>query len=101
MPASSTGASTTSGASCIPNGESYIQVAARVGAWYDTLTRDTVVAAHGGTARALIAHLRIAEPEAATHYTIEHGVVYVYGNGSLGAVCVSARQCAEGRAIPA
>ena len=67
----------------IPNGESYIQVAARVGAWYDTLTRDTVVAAHGGTARALIAHLRIAEPEAATHYTIEHGVVYVYGNGSL------------------
>jgi broad specificity phosphatase PhoE len=67
----------------IPNGESYVQVAQRVGEWCDTLTRYTVVAAHGGTARALIAHLRIYEPEAATHYSIEHGVVYVYGNGGL------------------
>jgi broad specificity phosphatase PhoE len=67
----------------IPNGESYAQVALRVGAWYDALKRDTVVAAHGGTARALIAHLRIVEPEAAAHCSIEHGVVYVYGNGSL------------------
>jgi probable phosphoglycerate mutase len=67
----------------IPNGESYRQVAARVGEWSDALARDAVVAAHGGTARALIAHLRIAEPEAATHYSIEHGVVYVYRDGSL------------------
>jgi broad specificity phosphatase PhoE len=65
-----------------PGGESYVQVAARVGDWYDTVERDTVVAAHGGTARALIAHLKVAPPEDATHYSIEHGVVYVF-SGNL------------------
>ena len=36
-----------------PGGESYQQVAVRVGAWYAAAERDTVVAAHGGTARLL------------------------------------------------
>jgi len=67
----------------IPGGESYAQVALRVGDWYDTVERDTVVSAHGGTARALIAHLRIAPPEDATHRPIEHGVVYVFAGSSL------------------
>lgn len=66
-----------------PGGESYAQVAARVGAWYATLDRDTVVAAHGGTARALIAHLGIAAPEDATHQTIDQGVVYVFADDCL------------------
>jgi len=35
-----------------PGGETYEEVARRAGAWYATLDRDTVVTAHGGTARA-------------------------------------------------
>src|SRR4029078_4164043 len=46
-----------------PGGETYEEVARRVGEWYATLTRDTVVTAHGGTARALIGYLKIATPE--------------------------------------
>jgi broad specificity phosphatase PhoE len=66
-----------------PGGENYEQVAARVGAWYRTLTRDTVVAAHGGTARALVAYLKIASAEDAMHYPIDHGVVYVLRQGTM------------------
>ena len=66
-----------------PGGESYAEVTARVGAWYDQLDRDAVVAAHGGTARALVAHLAIAAPDDATHQSIDQGVVYVYADGRL------------------
>jgi len=66
-----------------PNGQSYVEVAARVGAWYQTVTRHTVVAAHGGTARALVAHLAIAPPQDATHYAIDQGVVYVFAAGEM------------------
>jgi broad specificity phosphatase PhoE len=66
-----------------PGGESYAQVTARIGAWYETVDRDTLVAAHGGTARALVAHLKIAQPEDATHYSIDQGVVYVFAGGRL------------------
>jgi len=66
-----------------PGGESYAQVAARVGAWYAALTRDSVVAAHGGTARALIAHLGIAPPEQAANTDIAQGVVYVLDGTSF------------------
>src|SRR5262245_8538954 len=45
-----------------PGGESYAQVGGRIRDWYERLERDTVVAAHGGTARALIAHLGLAPP---------------------------------------
>lgn len=66
-----------------PGGESYAQLTARVGDWHDRLTRDTVVSAHGGTARALIAHRAIARPEDATHYSIDQGVVYVFSENGL------------------
>jgi probable phosphoglycerate mutase len=66
-----------------PGGESYAQVTVRVGEWYDALDRDIVVAAHGGTARALLAHLAITTPDAATHAPIEQGVVYVFSGGTL------------------
>jgi broad specificity phosphatase PhoE len=66
-----------------PNGESYIEVTARVGAWYQTVARHTVVAAHGGTARALVAHLAIAPPQDATHYAIDQGVVYAFAAGGM------------------
>lgn len=64
-----------------PGGESYAQVTIRVGQWYDAIDRDTVVAAHGGIARALIAHLKFAPPQDATHYSVEHGVVYGFAAG--------------------
>jgi broad specificity phosphatase PhoE len=66
-----------------PGGESYAQVTDRVGAWCRTLDKDAVVAAHGGTARALVAHLGIAPPEDATHFPIDQGVVYVFADGAL------------------
>jgi probable phosphoglycerate mutase len=66
-----------------PGGETYEEVAQRVGAWYAGLARDTVVSAHGGTARALVALLAIAPPEDAVHHPIEQGVVYVFEGNRL------------------
>ena len=61
-----------------PGGESYVMVSVRMRAWYDSLTRDTVAVAHGGTARGLIATLGIAKPAAAPLLDIGQGVVYVF-----------------------
>src|SRR5580704_1282116 len=66
-----------------PGGENYRQLALRVAAWYATLTRDTVVCAHGGTGRAMVAVLGIAPPEQAVHHTIDQNVVYVLAPNSL------------------
>jgi broad specificity phosphatase PhoE len=66
-----------------PGGENYRQLALRVGAWYANLERDTVVCAHGGTGRALVALLGIAPPEQAVHQEIDQSVVYVLAPKSL------------------
>jgi probable phosphoglycerate mutase len=66
-----------------PGGESYRDVAKRVAAWYATVTRDAVVTAHGGVARALMANFHILPPEEATHADIAHGVVYVFAGGTM------------------
>jgi len=66
-----------------PGGESYREVAERVAAWYTTVTRDSVVAAHGGVARALMANFHILPEEEAMHADIPHGVVYVFDGGTL------------------
>jgi broad specificity phosphatase PhoE len=66
-----------------PGGENYRQLALRVGAWYATLKHDTVVCAHGGTGRALVALLDIAPPEEAVHQEIDQGLVYVLAPGSI------------------
>jgi probable phosphoglycerate mutase len=66
-----------------PGGESYREVARRVAAWYATVTRDTVMTAHGGVARALMANFHILPEEEATHADILHGVVYVFDGGKL------------------
>lgn len=66
-----------------PGGESYRAVTARVGGWYASLARDTVVAAHGGVARGLIAHFNILPHEEAAHADIVHGVVYVFAGGTM------------------
>lgn len=66
-----------------PGGESYRAVAKRVGEWYATVTRDTVVVAHGGTARALFANFHIMSADEATHAEVAHGVIYVFSNGTM------------------
>ena len=66
-----------------PSGESYAQLAARVKAWYATLTRDTVVAAHGGTTRVLMVITGATSTEEAADCPIKQGAVYVFGGGKL------------------
>jgi probable phosphoglycerate mutase len=66
-----------------PGGETYEEVARRVGAWCAGVERDTVICAHGGTGRALAALLGVAPPEDATHQPIEQGVVYVFEGNRL------------------
>ncbi len=66
-----------------PDGESYRDVAGRVASWYATGARDTVVAAHGGVARALMANFCVLPKEEAVHAEIVHGVVYVFAAGTL------------------
>ena len=66
-----------------PEGESYQQLTTRVSEWYRSLRRDTVAAAHGGVARALMAHLKIDDHDGATHRNIEQGVVYVFQGGGV------------------
>ena len=66
-----------------PGGECYRDVAARVGAWYATVTRDTVVVAHGGVARALMANFNILPEEEAAYADISQGVVYVFAGSTM------------------
>jgi broad specificity phosphatase PhoE len=66
-----------------PGGESYVAVQARMQEWYASLATDTVVAAHGGTARALMVALGIETPLSAADLTIEQGAVYVFRDGGL------------------
>jgi probable phosphoglycerate mutase len=67
----------------LPGGESYAQLELRVGAWYESLERDSVVTAHGGVCRALIAHLDLAQPAAASTGDIGQGCVYVFDGNSM------------------
>jgi broad specificity phosphatase PhoE len=66
-----------------PGGESYRDISRRVASWYASVTRDTVVSAHGGVARALMANFCILPEEEATHAEIAHGVVYVFAGGMM------------------
>ena len=61
-----------------PAGESYAQLTRRIGEWLGTVQEDTVVSAHGGTARALIAYFALVSKEDAPRYSIDQGVVYVF-----------------------
>jgi probable phosphoglycerate mutase len=63
-----------------PGGESYAQVALRMRDWYEALEGDTVVVAHGGTARALIAVLGVAPPARAPSIDIGQGIVYRFAD---------------------
>ena len=66
-----------------PGGESYRQLTERIGAWYAGLAADTVVAAHGGGVRALMALLHLLPREQATHAQIAQGAVYVFADGKM------------------
>jgi probable phosphoglycerate mutase len=66
-----------------PGGESYRELTRRIGEWYAGLTADTVVAAHGGGVRALMAILNVMPREEATHAQIAQGVVYVFADGTM------------------
>ena len=66
-----------------PGGESYEMVSARMREWYESLVAETVVTAHGGTARGLIAYLGIAKPAAAPLLDIAQGVVYKFEGEKL------------------
>jgi len=67
----------------LTGGESYAQLQVRVRAWYESMERDSVVSAHGGVCRALIAHLNLAEPGAASMGDIGQGCVYVFDGTSM------------------
>ena len=64
-------------------GESYRELADRIGSWYKSLAADTVVAAHGGGVRALMAILNIVSEEQATHAQIAQGIIYVFADGKM------------------
>jgi probable phosphoglycerate mutase len=66
-----------------PGGECYRDIAERVGAWYAGLTRDAVVVAHGGVARALMANFHIMSDEDATHADVLHGMIYVFADSTM------------------
>jgi broad specificity phosphatase PhoE len=66
-----------------PGGESYARLAARVGDWFAGIERDTVVAAHGGTGRALLALLGHVAQEEAAHHPIDQGVVYLVADNQV------------------
>ena len=65
-----------------PGGESYAEVTERMREWQESLTADTVVVAHGGTARALMVALGVETKESAPEIAIEQGVVYVFAHGA-------------------
>lgn len=66
-----------------PGGESYRELTDRISAWYAGLTGDTVVAAHGGGVRSLMAMFHVMSPGEATHAQIAQGAVYVFADGLM------------------
>jgi broad specificity phosphatase PhoE len=64
-------------------GETYEAVQQRMSEWYAELKADTVVVAHGGTARALMVVLGFETPQSAADLPIAQGAVYVFSDGGL------------------
>jgi broad specificity phosphatase PhoE len=64
-----------------PDGESYAQVADRLGPWLDTIPDDAVVVAHGGVARALLVMLTGLDPKLAPGVEIWQGRLLVFDAG--------------------
>ena len=64
-------------------GETYEAVQQRMSEWHAAVNTDTVVVAHGGTARALMVALGFETPESAADLPIAQGAVYVFSDGKL------------------
>jgi broad specificity phosphatase PhoE len=64
-------------------GETYEAVQQRVREWHAGVKTDTVVVAHGGTARALMVALGFETAESAADLPIAQGAVYVFSDGGL------------------
>jgi broad specificity phosphatase PhoE len=64
-------------------GETYEAVQQRMSQWYGQVNSDTIVVAHGGTARALMVALRFETPESAADLPIAQGAVYVFSDAKL------------------
>jgi broad specificity phosphatase PhoE len=66
-----------------PGGESYAQLLERVREWRDSVSRDAVVTAHGGVARAFLVLYGVKTPAEAPQGDIAQGVVYEFMPGSV------------------
>jgi broad specificity phosphatase PhoE len=66
----------------IPGGESQEQLSARVGAFLATLTRDTVIVCHAGSARMIRQHVLGLTPEETVRYTPSNAGVVRYAGGT-------------------
>lgn len=66
-----------------PGGESYAEVAERVGAWLKSLDSDTLLVAHGGIGRVLLTLLADVDPETATSTEIYQGRVLDFAEGAF------------------
>jgi broad specificity phosphatase PhoE len=66
-----------------PGGESYRELAKRIGEWYAGLTRDTVVVAHGGGVRVLMALFHVLPRDQSTHAQITQGAVYAFADAKM------------------
>lgn len=64
-----------------PNGESYADLAVRIGAWLPQQTRDLFVTSHGGVARVLMYLLGGLEPDRAANANIYQGRAILFEPG--------------------
>ncbi len=67
----------------LPGGESYAQLEKRVQVWYESVACTTVVSAHGGVCRALMALLKVVQPSEASMGDVGQGVVYVFNGTAM------------------
>jgi broad specificity phosphatase PhoE len=67
----------------LPGGESYAQLEKRVQVWYEGIACATVVSAHGGVCRALMALLEVVQPSQASMGDVGQGVVYVFNGTAM------------------
>lgn len=66
-----------------PSGESYADVLVRVAAWHAGVTSDTVVAAHGGVARAFMVLFGVRSRAEAPNGIVEQGAVFEFAPCSM------------------
>lgn len=67
-----------------PGGESYGDLLARVGAWYEGVANlNAIVTSHGGVARALMVLFDVRSPTDAPHGNIDQGVVFEFAHRAM------------------